>query len=198
MKDVFSKYRDEPIMDHAISKPLVKSESVSTDVKAERAFIKAFDEYAPKLYRFCVLRVGSREVSEDLVSQTFLQTWRYIQNGKKIDLHSVFLYRVLRNLIVDHYRSKHARTVLINESMASSIIDETCLPEKVEDEIEVRRIINTFSRLSEEQRETLHWRFVDGLSIQEISKLSGKKPNAIYVSIYRSLKNLKHILNNHD
>lgn len=180
-----------------ISKPLVKSEVISIHTKVEKAFIRAFDECAPKLYRFCLVRVGSKELSEDFVSQTFLQTWQYMQNGETIKSYPAFLYRVLRNVMADHWRGRGAKTVLINESMADTLVDDQYLPESMENAVEIKRIIKAFQILPKEQTEILHWRFVDGLSISDIAELSGKKPNAIYVSIYRSLKKLKQQFNDH-
>lgn len=192
MKDVFNKKGDESIMDGVISKSLVENE-VLKDPKIEGGFMAAFDDMAPKLYRFCVLRVGSRALAEDLVSETFLKTWQYLSRGQKVNSYPVFLYRVMNNLIVDHWRSKSSHEVLINEEMADSLVDHRNLPEEIADDIEFKRILGGLGKLPKDQQNILYWRFVDELSIKEIAELSGKKTNAIYVSIYRSIQKLKRI-----
>lgn len=162
-----------------------------------QAFLKAFDEMAPKLYRFCLLRVSSKPLAEDLVSQTFLQTWEYVQNGRQVQSYPVFLYQVLRNLISDHWRSKASRTVSIELAAADTLIDAKQSPEEINQNIELRRVLNAIDKLPKEEQDLLHWRYVDGLSAKEIAALSGKKTNAIYVSIFRSVQKLKGVFNNY-
>src|SRR3990167_2535302 len=51
-------------------------------------------------------KVNDRTISEDLVQDTFMKTWKYLVRGGKIDLMKAFLYHVLNDLIVDEYRKK--------------------------------------------------------------------------------------------
>lgn len=181
--------------DTSFIKTAARDEFSPMENEAKNLFLKAFDELSPKLFRFCLLRVDSRETAEDLVSQTFFQTWQYLQEGGEVRAYPVFLYRVLRNLIADYWRGKHSRSVSIETVAADLLMDYRQLPEEISKDIEFRRIIEAMEKLHPEQREILHWRFVDGLSTEEIAELTGKKPNAIYVSIYRSIQKLKRQLN---
>jgi len=52
--------------------------------------------------------------------------------------------------------------------------------------------------LSKETRDILIWRYVDELSISEISNLSGKKKNAVYVSIHRALREAQKIIKKYE
>ena len=194
MKDVSSK---EGEMNGTLSKTLNESEIASISPKSQRVFVVAFDKLAPKLYRFCLLRVSSKELAEDLVSQTFLRAWEYLQSGQKIKSYPAFLYRVLRNLIVDHWRDKHSKIISLDEDVINALVDYGQMPEKLSRSIEFKRIIEAMGKLPEDQQEILHWRFVDGLSAKEISKISGKKTSAIYVCIYRSTQKLKKLFNNY-
>jgi len=80
-------------MDGIIRKTLKKDLSVSMDSSSEKDFLGAFDELAPKLYRFCVLRTSSKELSEDLVSQSFMRAWEYLRSGQEIRSYPVFIYK---------------------------------------------------------------------------------------------------------
>lgn len=165
--------------------------------KQQKEFLSAFDDLAPKLYRFSLLRVNSKPLAEDLVSQAFLKTWEYVQKGQVVQSYPVFLYRVVRNLIADHWRSKASRTISIELVSAETFVDHEQMPEEINNDIELKRIIKSLDKLPKDQREILHWRFVDGLSIKEIAELSGKKPNAVYVCIYRSVQKLKEVFKNY-
>ena len=167
---------------------------MSMDSSSEKDFLGAFDELAPKLYRFCVLRTSSKELSEDLVSQSFMRAWEYLRSGQEIRSYPVFMYKVMRNLIADHWRSPGSRTLPIDDEMVGNIADIINSHKKIEQDAEFSQVKMALEKMPEHHRDILHWRFVDGLSIKEISGLSGKNPNAVYVSIYRSVQNLKKIL----
>ncbi|MBI2591361.1 MAG: RNA polymerase sigma factor [Candidatus Brennerbacteria bacterium] len=183
MKNVFN---NKPKMD----------EAVSIDAKTQKAFLKAFDELAPKLYRFCLFKVGSKQTAEDLVSQTFLKTFEYLKNNNEIKTYSVFLYQVLKNLITDHWRGKYRHNISLEEFPDDIFPDPRQSPEKIINKIEFKRVMDGLSQLPQDQQEIIHWRFVDELSIKEIAKLSGKKNGAVYVSIYRGVQRLKKIFDN--
>ena len=165
------------------------------DAKTRQAFLRAFDELAPKLYRFSLLKTSSKELSEDLVSQTFLKTLQYLQNGNEIKAFSVFLYQVLKNLITDHWRSKSRQNISLEKFPDDIFADDRQSPEKMINKIEFKRIMEAVNKLPEDQKEIIHWRFVDGFSIKEIAKLSDKKSSAVYVSIYKGVRQLKKYFN---
>lgn len=189
MKNVF---KNKPKMEDGIPKTLPEADkAIAIEEKNKRDFLRAYDEFAVKLYRFCFFRVGIKELAEDLVSQTFLQTLQYLQNGNEIKSYPVFLYQALKNLITDHWRSKHRRNVSLEEFPNDIFADDRQSPDKIINKIEFKRILDGLNKLPEDQREIIHWRFVDGLSIKEIGALSGKKTGAVYVSIYRAVQRLK-------
>ncbi|MCK4525285.1 MAG: RNA polymerase sigma factor, partial [Candidatus Andersenbacteria bacterium] len=78
------------------------------------AFAEIYDFYVVRIFRFVYLKTSSKETAEDLTSDTFLKCWRYIKQkneaGKKEIVKnnkiSSFLYKIARNLIIDHYRKK--------------------------------------------------------------------------------------------
>jgi len=63
-------------------------------------------QYSDELFRFTIARVKSREIAEDLVQDTFLSGLNSV-NGFRGDCHEKsWLYNILRNKIIDHYRKK--------------------------------------------------------------------------------------------
>ena len=82
------------------------------------AFGELYDFYAPKIYRFVRLKVDSQENAQDLTSETFLRTWKYLQKQRKIRKRfQSLLYKVARNLVIDFYRSRSTREILIEDNL---------------------------------------------------------------------------------
>ena len=177
-------------------------QSVATEVsdyKKAEGFLGAYDNHAPGMFRYALFKVNNKELAEDLVSQTFTQTWDYLQRKEeKIRHWRFFLYRTLNNLIINHYRRKHLEPVSIdglNEANSIEIVDEKCLPEKLNRKAELKLVLIALQVLSAEQKDILLWRYVDDLDIEEIANLTGKKKSAVYVSIHRALKKIKKLQN---
>ena len=179
------------VITSSISGVLAQNEAYSTVEESKAGFAAAFDDMAPKLYRFAVLRVRSKERAEDFVSQAFLRAWEYMRGGGVVRSYPAFLYRTLRNLIIDEARRKTAVSL---DGLICEIADERSSPDGMINAAEVSRIVRALGKLSMDQRDVLHLRFVDGLSAGDIAAISGKKRNAVYVSLFRGIKNLRKIL----
>jgi DNA-directed RNA polymerase specialized sigma24 family protein len=67
--------------------------------------------YGEKLNTHAFFKLNDHALSEDLVQDTFIKTWKYLVKGGKIDIMKSFLYHILNDLIVDEYR-KHKITSL--------------------------------------------------------------------------------------
>ena len=71
------------------------------------AFGSLYDRYQPAIYRFIVVKVGSREEAEDITHHVFLSAWQKVRTYKhRGHPFSSWLYQIARNMVIDHYRSK--------------------------------------------------------------------------------------------
>ena len=71
------------------------------------AFGKLYDHYQPMIYRFVLIKVGRREEAEDITHQVFLQAWQNIRTYRhRGHPFGSWLYRIARNQVIDHYRSR--------------------------------------------------------------------------------------------
>jgi RNA polymerase sigma-70 factor (TIGR02943 family) len=62
------------------------------------------NDYGDMLYRFALPRVNNREVAKDLVQDTFLAAWRNHDQFKGEASEKNWLFTILRNKIIDHFR----------------------------------------------------------------------------------------------
>lgn len=72
---------------------------------------KWVERYADQLFRFAMSRVNHAEKAEDLVQDTFMSALNNLKGFKGNSSELTWLYTILRNKIIDYYRSgekKHA------------------------------------------------------------------------------------------
>jgi RNA polymerase sigma-70 factor (ECF subfamily) len=166
----------------------------------KEAFVKAYDLYVDQLHRFIYFKVGSREEAEDLCSAVFLKTWNYILESGLKDHKTLkaLLYKIARNLIIDHYRkNKDKETISLDGDSGIQIIDDQQSSVKIM-ELKTDLIVleTKLPELKDEYREVIILRFVNELSIKEIAEILDKPKGNIRVLIFRALKALKELLEN--
>ena len=117
---------------------------------------KAYD----KIYRYVYFRVSDRMIAEDITQETFL---RFLgKNGALHEYDIKYLYTIARNLCIDEYR--RVKPEPITEGIS-------------EESIMVRQAL---SKLSEEDREIILLRHVNGEDAGTISKALGISRFALY------------------
>lgn len=158
----------------------------------EQEFLAAYDQYADAIFRHCYYRVYDRERGKDLMQDTFIRAWEYLNKGEKVLNMRAFLYRVANNLIIDESRKKKEASLdKLQEEGFDPGIDET---ESMHNRIEHGRVINTLKGLDESYRDILIMRYMNGLSPSEIAEVTGESANTVSVRIYRGLKQLRSLL----
>ncbi|MDE5997157.1 MAG: RNA polymerase sigma factor [Muribaculaceae bacterium] len=130
-------------------------------------FKNIVSQYQDRLFRFAYIRIGIREVAEDIVQDVFIRFYRTMIDGKEIKSHEAYLLRSISNSCIDWQRKK-------KETMIS-IDDAEDIPEEFEEDIidEFRRIARLLDGLPENQAEAVRLRCYDNLPFQEIADLQG-------------------------
>jgi len=168
----------------------------------KEAFVKAYDLYVDQIHRFIYFKVGSREEAEDLCSAVFLKTWNYILENSLKDHKTLkaLLYKIARNLIIDHYRkNKDKETISLDGDNGIQIIDEQQgAVRAMELKTDLLVLETKLPELKDEYREVIILRFVNELSIKEISEILDKPKGNTRVLIFRALKALKELLENNE
>jgi len=155
----------------------------------KKAFSKIYDQYIEKIYRFIFLKVNSKEIAEDLTSETFLKCWEAFKE-KEIENPQAFLYQIARNLIVDHYRQKEKfQTVPIENNPISD--PRQNLQETSNLNLEMEKVRTALSKLKDEYQDVLIWYYLEGIPVRKIAKMLDKTESATRVLIHRALNSLR-------
>lgn len=156
----------------------------------EKDFSKIYDQFIGRIYRFIFLKVSSQEVAEDLTSETFLRGWKVFGNGEKVENPSALLYKIARNLIIDHYREKSkAQFVSIHNAPVIDVHQDLAEKAALSSDLEV--IKHSLLGLKEDYQNVIIWRYLDDLPLGEVAKMLGRSEEATRVLLHRAIKSLK-------
>jgi RNA polymerase sigma-70 factor (ECF subfamily) len=165
-------------------------------------FELAYQAHVDELFRHATLRLSDRERAFELTQEAFLRVWEYIQKGQQINEFRPFLYRTLRNLIIDEYRkSKSSSLEAMIEHDENGATIETLMPKDESNTLEAAierfdgaRALAMLEKVPDLYREVLIMRYVEGLTPREIALAVGESENVVSVRIHRGLKKLKVLL----
>lgn len=149
----------------------------------------AHHDYEKGLNSHAFFKTQNHATGEDLVQNTFMKTWVYLVKGGKIDIMRAFLYHVLNDLIVDEYRKNKTTSldVLIEKGFEPSAGN----PQLPSNMLDGKALIILIQRLPEAYQKVMRMRYVQDLSLKEISLITGQSKNTIAVQIHRGLGKLK-------
>lgn len=151
------------------------------------AFKPIYEEFFPRIYRYCLRRVGSAQEAEDLTSSIFTRAIAAL-GGYRGGSFAAWLFRIAHNVIANYLRGR--RITLPIETVEGSPARDEMLGHLVEEE-EAQMFLRLVANLPEEQRELIALRVNGGLSAKEIGQVIGKSEGAVRVAIHRTLQQLR-------
>jgi RNA polymerase sigma-70 factor, ECF subfamily len=162
------------------------------------AFAALYDRYLETVYRYVYYRVGSRQLAEDLTSETFLRALRRIGTftwqGRDF---AAWLVTIARNLVADHFKSSRFRLEISTADIVAtdSGSETTEGPEHTVMQAWTNAaLLEALKRLNPQQQECLVLRFLQGLSVAETARIMGKNEGAIKTLQYRAVRTLAALL----
>ncbi|MEQ1561444.1 MAG: sigma-70 family RNA polymerase sigma factor [Nitrospira sp.] len=154
----------------------------------------AYHDHEKGLNKHSFFKVHNHELSDDLVQDTFLKTWRYLVRVGKIDTMKAFLYHALNCLIIDEYRKRKTTsldTIIENGYQLSSGDSEQLL-----DVLDGKAAILLIARLPLKYQKVMRMRYTQNLTLGEMALVTGETKNSMAVQVHRGLMKLK-VLYNH-
>ncbi len=159
-------------------------------------FENLYNEHIDQLYRFTLFRVSDKEKAIDIVQDVFFKYFKYLEGSMEVDheisfSHKAFLFKTTRNAIIDHYRKKQTQSLddLLESGFEYSSDEDISHDTSID--IDYKQVLKSIKDLDLESQELIYMRFIEGLSLTDISDITGQKENTISVKIHRILDKLK-------
>jgi RNA polymerase sigma-70 factor (ECF subfamily) len=175
-------------------------------VKYQQGDVRAFEillnRHRKPIFNFVFRFVGSKEVAEDLLQETFMRVIKGAADYERQAKFTTWLYTIARNLCVDQSRRrKHRKHASLDQPMSSSEESGTLLDVIPSGEMAAdRRSVNkqlhetmhrAIAGLSEEQREVFLMREFLDMPFKEIADVVGVPENTVKSRMRYALEKLR-------
>jgi RNA polymerase sigma-70 factor, ECF subfamily len=176
----------------------VGSDPDLADVRAaqrDRAeFGALYRRYLDRVYGYCFYLLGDHHDAEDVTERTFVAALAAIDGFR--DEGATFrawLFRIAHNQLVNALRSRHRQRAASLDVVSEprTVADPAGLLGLAEEARGLRRALD---HLSDDRRQVVVLRFVDGLSAREIGAVIGRSEGAVRVLQHRALRQLAEML----
>ncbi|MDM5296776.1 RNA polymerase sigma factor SigW [Bacillus pumilus] len=165
----------------------------------QNAFSDIVDLYKDKIYQLCYRMLGNAHEAEDIAQEAFIRAYVNIESFDVNRKFSTWLYRIATNLTIDRIRKKKPDYYLDAEvagteglNMYSQIAANGVLPE---DEVVSLELSSTIQqkilRLPDKYRSVIVLKYIDELSLKEISEILNIPVGTVKTRIHRGREALR-------
>jgi RNA polymerase sigma-70 factor (ECF subfamily) len=159
----------------------------------QNAFGDLYETHAPAIFRYLYVHLDNSMDAEDLTCEVFIKAWRslpkYTDRGVPF---LAFLFRIARNVLVDHYRQNNRLEQKNIEDMDGYKAEGLTEPiELVSSRMEHQQMLRVLSKLRSNYQSVLILRFISELSPEETAQVMKRSVGAIRVLQHRALAALR-------
>jgi RNA polymerase sigma-70 factor (ECF subfamily) len=155
------------------------------------AFGRLYDQYLDQIYRFIYYKVFSRELAEDLTSDTFMKALeRLASYDATRGRFNSWLYQIARNTVIDHMRTKKTH-VSIDDVFDIGHDERTA--EQLDALAGLKKVEDYLKTLPSRQREIIMLRVWEGKSYADIAALLGGTESSVKMAFSRSIRELREV-----
>lgn len=163
------------------------------------AMAELYDRYFDRVYSLVFNQVDrNKEIAEDIVQETFLAALKSSKGFKGRSSAYTWLCSIAYHKVADHYRRQsRERKRMVSGIDVDTVDDEENpgrqpQPDSLIESAETRQVVNeALSRLPWDYRQVLILKYVEEMSVQEISQVMDRSPKSIEGLLTRSRKALQ-------
>ena len=160
------------------------------------AFAVLVERYKDLVFTLALRMLKHREETEEVSQDSFIKIYKSLNKFKGDSKFSTWIYKVTYNTCLDRIKKnkRHHNTVTINEYTEHHVKTLDNALDKMEAHERNQAIQYCLNLLPSDDSAILNLFYFEELSLEEIAKVVGLKPNNVKVKLFRSRKKLATIL----
>lgn len=162
----------------------------------ERGFRMLMETYQSSIYWHIRRMVVSHEDAEDVLQETFIKVFRYLDDFRAESSLSTWIYRIATNeclRFLDRRKEQTVSTEEIQEELQNKLMASEYVDYDNAMEVKFQKAILT---LPEKQRLVFNLRYYDELKYEEISRITDTKVETLKANYYFAKEKIKEYMTN--
>ena len=155
-----------------------------------RKIEKIYREYYDTVFKYLFCLTHDKDISEDLVQETFIRMIKNIDKFEGKSKLSSWLCEIAKNLWIDYLR-KNKRKVELNENEELNIQSEQNIENEYIEREDENKVFEKIKALDETSQKVMYLRIKGEMSFKEIGDVLGKSENWARVTFYRAKQKVK-------
>jgi RNA polymerase sigma-70 factor, ECF subfamily len=164
----------------------------------EVAFREIVERYQTKVFSIIHGIVRQRNDVEDIAQQVFAKVYLSLKNFDFRSSLITWIYKITTNECFDYLRKRKVRKLVYESDMSEDEVrrvenSEPANERQAPADVDLARrdyITKLLSRVSEEERNLLMLKEVEGHSVEELAEMTGMNENTIKVKLFRARQKL--------
>lgn len=157
-----------------------------------------------RLYHVCYRMLSNQQEAEDVAQEAFIRAYTNLHTFDQKRKFSTWIFRIATNLCIDRIRKKKPDYYLDANvpgteglTMYSQVAADTEMPEEEVEKMEVqKRVQFEINKLSDKYRSVIILRYIEELSLQEISEILELPLGTVKTRLHRGRAALKQQMGN--
>lgn len=162
------------------------------------AFSYIVDRHKDKAYNLAFRICGNHEEAEEIAQDSFLKTYRSLKGFKMKSSFATWLYRIVYNTAISHVRIKKKGVLSLEEfpADATDFLGSNTSEEEADKEYRSTLLNFALQKITEEERGLISLYYLEEMSTEEISDITGISKSNIKVKLFRTRQKLFDIIEN--
>lgn len=157
------------------------------------AFRELIETYQERLYYHIRRMVGNHDDADDVLQNTFIKVFRYVDKFKGDSALYTWLYKIASNEALSHLKKSKTN---LHVSFESHHATGATAQGPDGDEIKAK-LMKALETLPEKQRQVFDLKYFSELKYDEISEITGTSVGALKASYFHAVKKIESFLTNH-
>lgn len=159
----------------------------------DEAYTYIYREYSQALYAYGMHFTSDKGLVEDCIQDVFIKIFQNRRHLQSTDNIKLYLFIALKNKLFNIFRKdiKYSQIDSLEPVFAAEHTIEDEIIENEREQFLNEKMIRMLEVLSPRQKEIIYYRFVEGLSYEEICQIMDMNYQSTQNLIQRSLKKLR-------
>ena len=164
----------------------------------EEAFNLLLQKYQQKIYWHIRRMVIDHDDADDLVQDTFIKVWKYLENFRSDSQLYTWLYRIASNECITFLNKKKQKNNVSLDEMPYDLSDTLAGSSHISGDKIQMKLQRALLTLPEKQRLVFNMKYYEDMKYEEISEVLGTSVGALKASFHIAVKKIENYLLNND